>query len=153
MWKWSLACKRRTCVLRRILHNPIYLSIHLELASCQRQKETTSCTRSLRTGRALDEKCLHFLSVWSDIVALFPIRQYLFLFRTSCQIRWWPLCVGVSTAPQSWHLLDVDLTHLASDLGQARQKYFLWYLSRQLTSLAPTNEESAWAQWGKNTYR
>ncbi len=27
---------------------------------------------------------------------------------------------------------------------------FVKYLSRQLTALAFTNEESAWAQWGKN---
>jgi hypothetical protein len=43
-----------------------------------------------------------------------------------------------------------SLTHLASDLGQACQKYFVRYLSRQLTSLAPMNEESAWLNEGTN---
>ncbi len=33
------------------------------------------------------------------------------------------LRVEVSPTPQSQHLLDVDLIHLASDLGQAHQKY------------------------------
>ncbi len=77
MMEWSLACTRGARVLCRILHNLIHLGAHLELAPCQSQKETTSCTRLLRTGWALDEKCLYFLSVWSDIVALIPIRQYL----------------------------------------------------------------------------
>ncbi len=36
-----------------------------------------------------------------------------------------------------------SLTCLASDLGQAHQKYVCTNLSRRLTSLAPTNEESA----------
>jgi hypothetical protein len=43
-----------------------------------------------------------------------------------------------------------SLTGLASDLGQARQKYICTNLSRQLTSLAPTNEESSWLNEEKN---
>jgi hypothetical protein len=43
-----------------------------------------------------------------------------------------------------------SLTRLASDLGQARQKYLCRYLSRRLMSLAPTNEESAWLNEEKN---
>ncbi len=123
MLEWSLACTWGSWESCRILHNSIHPSTHLESASHQRQKETTSCTRLLHTEWALDEKCLHFLSVWSDIVALIPIRQYLFLFGTSCRMRWWHLRVGVSPTPQSQHLLDVNLTHLGSDLGQACQKY------------------------------
>ncbi len=43
------------------------------------------------------------------------------------------------------------LTRLVSDLGQAHQKYIcIRYLSRRLTSLAPTNEESAWLNEKKN---
>jgi hypothetical protein len=42
-----------------------------------------------------------------------------------------------------------SLTRLASDLGQACQT-FVKYLSRRLTSLAPTNEESAWLNKEKN---
>ncbi len=43
-----------------------------------------------------------------------------------------------------------SLTRLASDLGQACQKTFVRYLSRRLTSLAPTNEESVWLNEEKN---
>ncbi len=32
IWKWSLAGKQGTCILHRILHNPIYPSVHSELA-------------------------------------------------------------------------------------------------------------------------
>ncbi len=31
--------------------------------------------------------------------------------------------VNLESPPQGWHLLDVNLTRLAPDLGQARQKY------------------------------
>ena len=43
-----------------------------------------------------------------------------------------------------------SLTCLASDLGQACQGTFVRYISRQLTSLAPTNEESTWLNKEKN---
>ncbi len=36
-----------------------------------------------------------------------------------CRMRWW-ICESLT---YGWHRLDVDLTRLASDLGQARQKY------------------------------
>jgi hypothetical protein len=42
------------------------------------------------------------------------------------------------------------LIRLASDLGQARQKYVCTILSMRLTSLAPTNEESTWLNEEKN---
>ncbi len=81
MLEGSLAWEQGTCVLRRILHDPIHPSAHLELAHCQYQKKSSSCTRLLCTGWALDEKCLWFLSVWSNIVELIGIRQYLSSLR------------------------------------------------------------------------
>ncbi len=90
MLEWSLACTRGTWVLCRILRDSIHLHAYLELAPCQCQKETTSCTRLLCTGWVLDEKCLHVSYVWSDIIALIPIRKKSFLFKTSWQMRWWP---------------------------------------------------------------
>jgi hypothetical protein len=43
-----------------------------------------------------------------------------------------------------------SLTHLASDLGQARQKCVCTYICRWLTTLAPTNEKSSWLNEEKN---
>jgi hypothetical protein len=40
----------------------------------------SSCTRSLRMWWTLDGKYLYFLSIWFNIVALIPIRRYLFWF-------------------------------------------------------------------------
>ncbi len=54
------------------------------------------------------------------------------------------------SSPYGWHRLDVYLTRLASDLGQARQKYVVRYIYERLTTLAPTNEESAWLNEEKN---
>ncbi len=46
--------------------------------------------------------------------------RYLVMFKvSSCN----EVVTSTSPLPQSWHLLDVNLTHLASDLGQMRQKY------------------------------
>ncbi len=42
------------------------------------------------------------------------------MFKVSSTMRWWHL---VSPLTQHWHLLDVNLTRLASDLGLTRQKY------------------------------
>ncbi len=41
----------------------------------------------------------------------------------------------MSPLPQCRHLPNVNVIHLASDLGQARQSMFVQYLSRQLTSV------------------
>ncbi len=46
----------------------------------------------------------------------------------------------------------VWLSHTSSVwpwLGVSKSK-FVWYICQRLTSLAPTYEESEWAQWGKN---
>ena len=89
----------------------------------------SSRTRSPHTWWPLDGKYLYFLSVWLSIVALIPIRWYFLWFDflqvdeilnlRICWMRWW-IC---ESSPYGWHCLDVGLTHLASDLGQARQKY------------------------------
>ena len=95
----------------------------------------SSRTRSPHTWWPLDGKYFYFLCVWLIIVALIPIRRYfswfdflrvdeilnLRIFRT----RWW-IC---ESSPYGWHCLDVDLTHLVSDLGQACQKYICTILS------------------------
>ncbi len=44
MKKWSLVCEQGTWVSHRILYNPIYLSISLELAHMPAVKEATSYT-------------------------------------------------------------------------------------------------------------
>ncbi len=90
----------------------------------------SSCTRLLCMWWALDWKYLQFLSVWFNIIELILIRQYIFWFDFFlldemvnlwiCRMRWWHL---VSPLPQHWHLLNVNVTRLASDLGQACQKY------------------------------
>ena len=63
----------------------------------------------------------------SDLLIL--TRQYFFWFDfllmdeivnlRICRIQWW-IC---ESSPYGWHRLDVNLTCLESDLGQARQKY------------------------------
>jgi hypothetical protein len=42
------------------------------------------------------------------------------MFKVSSAMRWWHL---VSPLTQHWHLLDVNLTRLVSDLGLTCQKY------------------------------
>ncbi len=86
-------------------------------------------TRSPCTWWPLDGKYLYFLSVCLSIVALIPIRWYFSWFDflqvdeilnlRICRMRWW-IC---ESSPYGWHCLDANLTHLASDLGQACQKY------------------------------
>ncbi len=151
-WKWSLACKQGACVLCRILHNPIHSSAHLALAHCQRQKaelahcqskkETISCTRFLRTGLAIYGKCLLFPSVWSIIVALIPIQKYLSCWRFPAG---WGGDVSVTDTSgltsAGCHLTRQRLTFVG-----CTKSTFVKYLSEQLTSFAPTNKESAWAQ-------
>jgi hypothetical protein len=51
---------------------------------------------------------------------------------------------GASVISELTQWSGSSLTRLASDLGQARQKYVCTNLNRRLLSLAPTNEESAW---------
>jgi hypothetical protein len=48
------------------------------------------------------------------------LRRYLVMFKVLSAMRWWHL---VSPLPQQWHLLDVNLTRLGSDLDLRRQKY------------------------------
>ncbi len=101
---------------------------------CPMLERISSCTRSLCTWWMLDGKYLYFLSIWFNIVALIPIRRYLFWINFlqmdemmniwTYRMRWWHL---VSPPPQRWHLLNVNVTRLASDLGQAHQKY-VWMI-------------------------
>jgi hypothetical protein len=48
------------------------------------------------------------------------LRRYLVMFKVSSVMRWWHL---VSPLPQRWHLLDVNLTRLGSNLGLTPQKF------------------------------
>ncbi len=103
-------------------------------------------TYKLLNGRwmAVRWKYLYSSSVGLHIIALILIRRYLFWFAGQlnlirrylfwfyflddtkeilnlriCRTKWriW------ESSPYGWHRLDVYLTCLASDLGQARQKY------------------------------
>ena len=62
-------------------------------------------------------------------------------------------CDVVRPSSQSW-LSGLALSHVLHLIFVRRTKStFVRYLPRRLASLAPTNEESAWAQWEKNFYR
>ncbi len=150
MLEWSVACTQGACISCRILHNPIHPSAYLELAHPQHQKVTTSCIvcyvqdvrwmRNVSTSYPCDLISLHWF-----------LSRNIFLVRDFCRLIWWRCC--------HWHLrVDICLTavtlhvqHLI--LVRCAKSTFVRYLSRQLTSLAPTNEESAWASWEKKPYR
>ncbi len=130
--------RARSCVYHVGFYTIPYIRAHIfSVGSANTRKHhhpmlerISSCTRSLRTWWTLDGKYLYFLFIWFNIVALIPIRRYLFWFDFFqldemmnlwiYQMRWWHL---VSPLPQHWHLLNVNITRLASDLGQAHQKY------------------------------
>jgi hypothetical protein len=117
-----LVCERGTCVLCRFLHDLIHSRVHLALAHVQHKKEAISCTRlyvqdwqrigNVSTSYPYDLISLHWF-----------LRWYLCLYKTSCQGE-------MVTSPRR-SIADTSgltsagchLTRLASDLGQAHQKY------------------------------
>ncbi len=148
--KWSLACMQGACIFCRILHDPKHPSTHSELANCQHQKVTTShispyvqdvhWMRNVSTSYPCDLISLHwFLS--GDI----------FLIRDFCLLRWWRCRHLHLRVDMCLKAVTSHVQHLT--LAGFTKSQFVRYLSRQLISLAPTNEESAWAQWQKKTYR
>ncbi len=132
----------RASVSRRILHNPMYPSAHLELAYHQHQKEPTACTRFY----VQDQQWIGnvFNSYPCDLISLhWILQQYLFLHKTS---RWAEVVTSTTPPPQSRHLLDASSHVLHLTLVGHAKSIFVGYLYERLTSLAPTNKESAWAQ-------
>jgi hypothetical protein len=86
--------------------------------------------------------------MWSSVVALIPIQKYLSYSRFPA-VTYLRRSV---TATSELTSAGCHLTHLASTLVGRAKSTFVWYLSKRLTSFAPTNQESAWAQWGTNLY-
>ncbi len=69
-------------------------------------------------------------------------------FKSNFKVMTWRIC-HLRADSAVW------LSHTSSiwPWSGAPKSTFVWYICKRLTSLAPTNEESAWAQWGKNLYR
>ncbi len=124
-----LGWEQGACVSCRFLHDLIHLRIHLALAHVQRKKEAISCTRlyvqdwrwigNVSTSYPCDLISLHWF-----------LRQYLCLYKTSC---WGKMVTSPRrsvTDTSGLTSAGCHLTHLASDLGQAHQKYvckvYLW---------------------------
>ncbi len=82
MYKWSLVCKWGTWVSCRILHNPIYPSISLELVHMPAVKEATSYTgvnvQSNRWTGYILRSSLYDLIDWHWF-----LRRYLVVFKVS----------------------------------------------------------------------
>ncbi len=82
MQKWSLACEQRTWVLCRILHDPIYPSVSLELAHLPAAKEATSYmgvkVQSDRWTGSILRSSLYDLIDWHWF-----LWRYLVVFRVS----------------------------------------------------------------------
>ncbi len=82
MEKWSLAWEQGTWVLRRILHDPIYPSVSLELTHMPAAKEATSYTgvnvQSDRWTGSILRSSLYDLIDWHWF-----LRRYLVVFKVS----------------------------------------------------------------------
>jgi hypothetical protein len=117
-----LGCERGACVSCRFLHDLIHLHIHLALAHVQCKKEAISCTRLyVQDWHRIGNVSISYLC---NLISLHRfLRQYLCLYKTSCRGE-------VVTSPHR-SVTDTSgltsagchLTCLASDFGQARQKY------------------------------
>ncbi len=116
------------------------------------QLRTKPCTIGGPTYEAIIELDLSwFQYIWSNIFSQIPMEISCGIQDIKPRLRWWLF-------PVEWHVhLRADsavwLSHGSSIwpwLGTPKST-FVRYICKQLTSLAPTNEESAWAQWGEKT--
>ncbi len=117
-----LGCERRACISCRFLHDLIHPCVHLALAHIQRKKEAISCTRLyVQDWRRIRKVSTSYPY---DLISLhWFLRRYLCLFKTSCRGE-------MVTSPRrsvndtsGLTSAGCHLTRLASDLGQACQKY------------------------------
>ncbi len=125
MWKWSLACKRGTCVLHRILHDPISthtfgVGTHGQL----RKKPHHVLDSTYRIGVGLDTL------INSDPCDLIPLhwclRWYLYLLKISCRTEVVTSPCRSITTTSELTSAGCHLTRLASDLGWAPPKVCLY---------------------------
>jgi hypothetical protein len=123
LWKWSLVCERGACVPRRFLHDPIHPSIHLALVHVQHRKEAISCTRFYVQDRQWIRNIFYSYLYDLRISLHWLLRQYLCLYKTSCRAEVVTSPRRSVTATSGLTSAGCHLTRLASDLGQACQKY------------------------------
>ncbi len=146
--------------IMRILHDPIHPSAHSELAhsQCQKVGVGTLPTPEKNPYHVLDFYVQDwrwmggiFNSYPCDLVSLYWfLSGNIFLiqdFLPDEMVNLWIFTLGLTSAgcwphmPSIWPLVRrANVRYIST---------FVRYISRQLSTLAPTNEESAWAQWGK----
>ncbi len=147
-----LVCKQGACVSCRFLHDLIHLRVHLALAHVQCKKEAISCTRLyVQDWRWIGNVSTSYLY---DLISLhWFLRRYLCLYKNSCrgEMVTSPLrsVTDTSGLTSAW----CHLTRLASDLGQARQKYICMVHLWAAYDTRPHEWIIIVAQWGKNPYR
>ncbi len=121
------------------------------------QKEATSCTRFYVQDWRWIGKI--FYSNPCELILLHGfLRWYLYLFKISCRAevvtslhRSVTTTPGLTSAGCHLHRSSVwPLVGCAKSTVVWYISTFVQYISRRLTTFNPTNEESAWAQWGKN---
>jgi hypothetical protein len=133
-----LGCEWGACVSCRFLHDLIHLCIHLTLAHVQRKKETISCTRLyIQDWRWIGNVSNSYPC---DLISLrWFLPWYLCLYKTSCRGEMVTSPRRGVTDTYGLTSAGCHLTRLASDLGQARQKYVctvhLWAAYDMLTFL------------------
>jgi hypothetical protein len=117
-----LGCKRGACVSCRFLHDLIHPRIHLALAHVQCKKEAISCTRLyVQDWRRIRNVSTSYPC---DLISLHSfLRQYLCLYKASCRGEVVTSPRRSVTATSELLSAGCHLTRLASDLGQAHQKY------------------------------
>ncbi len=151
VWPWSGMPKVLLygTFLGGLRHDPICYAPNPEVAFLTSSERSHVLYEIIRTGWSLNWIFPWFQYVWSNISVWIPMGISCGIQDIKPRLRWWPLRV-------EWHVyLRVDsavwLSHTSSIwswLGVPRST-FVWYICKPLTSLTPTNEESAWAQWGK----
>ena len=123
--------------------------MHLALVHVQRKKEAISCTRFY----VQDQQWIGniFNSYPYDLISLhWFLRQYLCLYKTSCRGEMVTSPRRSVTDTSGLTSAGCHLTRLASDLGQARQKYVCTVHLSAAYDTCPHQWRISVAQWGKN---